>query len=500
MERTPYPKSGRRGCQCADGTYRIDCCDGNSQGIGGLTGGGSSTIVFVDGSEDVYSVSGLSPLSCTGLILTGFSVSDQGVITLPTTNIGTIASTSPASFTSVTEDTSRTLSVTITVPSGYSNATETIVCTTTAIQEAPVLPTLEASDISLSGFAVSAPGVITLPTTDIGTISSTSPASFAVVDVDTLRTLTVNITVPSGYTNSGGTIVKTTTATQPLTATLSCSDITFTGFAVSYDGVITLPSIDIGTISSTSPSSFGDPDVDTLRTLNVSVTVPAGYYNSGSTLSCTTTATQPGSQPALACDDITFTGLAVNFKGAITTPSVDIGTVASISPTSFSGHVTTDTLRTITINVTVPSGYSNSGANLACDQTVTQTAVREFWVKADSLNPTKGYPIDTSSNTCTGAIGEVSSGTAVIKLIHDGSSSIPSNTDRFYAGEDLGGGIYNPVRSSGFTTYGSYLTSTSGYVSCHLTDPATYTQLTSPDFYMYSASSGDGITSTGSCT
>ena len=81
-----------------------------------------------------------------------------------------------------------------------------------------------------------------------------------------------------------------------------------------------------------------------------------------------------------------------------------------------------------------------------------------------------------------------------------GSSSIPSNTDRFYAAENLGYGIYNPVRSTGFTTYGSYLSSTTGYVSCHLTDPATYTQLTSPDFYMYSASSGDGITSTGSCS
>ena len=33
------PKNGRRGCLCADNTYRIDCCDGSlqAQGIGSIT-------------------------------------------------------------------------------------------------------------------------------------------------------------------------------------------------------------------------------------------------------------------------------------------------------------------------------------------------------------------------------------------------------------------------------------------------------------------------------
>lgn len=373
MDNRPYPKSGRRGCQCADGTYSSKCCDGDSQGIGGLTGGGSSTIVFVDGSEDVYSVNGLSPLNCTGLILSGFSVSDQGVITLPTTNIGTIASTSPASFTSVTQDTSRTLSVTITVPSGYSNATEEIVCTTTAIQSAPVLPTL------------------------------------------------------------------------------SCSDITFTGFAVSYDGVITLPTIDIGTISATSPASFSDPEVDTLRTLSVDVTVPSGYSNAGATLACTTTATQPGSQPTLACSDITFTGLAVDFKGTITTPSVDIGTVASISPTSFSGHVTTNTSRTITINVTVPSGYSNAGATLACSQSVTQTAVKEFWVRyvADNFGRAAGSA-QSVSQSCS-----LQTNNTLInnKFIHLGSNNIPTMSDVVYIVQGRSGDGTCGYSGGGFGSY-----------------------------------------------
>ena len=170
MERTPYPTSGRRGCQCKDGTYSSKCCDGESQGIGGLTGGSVSSYTFIDGSEDVSNINGLIDLSCNNINLEGFSITDQGVITSPTTNVGTIASISPASFDTVTIDTTRTLSVSITVPSGYSNSTQTIVCTTTAIQPKEILPTLECSDITITGFAVSYDGVITLPTIDIGTI------------------------------------------------------------------------------------------------------------------------------------------------------------------------------------------------------------------------------------------------------------------------------------------------------------------------------------------
>jgi len=512
MDNRPYPKSGRRGCQCADGTYRIDCCDGDSQGVGSLVGGGSSSYTFVDGSEDVYNVSGLDPLNCNNLILTGFSVSDQGVITLPTTNIGTITATSPSSFTSVTEDTSRTLSVTITVPSGYSNTDESIICTTTAIQSAPVLADLTCNDVTLTGFAVAINGAITLPTVDIGTISSTSPASFSLVNVATLRTLSVDITVPSGYGNEGNTITCTTTATQPLSPTLACSDITFTGFAVSYDGVITLPTIDIGTISATSPSSFDDPEVDTLRTLSVDVTVPSGYYNAGATLACSTTATQPGNQPALACDDLTFTGFAVDFKGAITTPSVDIGTIASISPTSFNGHVTTDTSRTITINVTVPSGYSNAGANLACTSaTVTQSAVTEFWIRytADNWGKAAGQNLSVSQ----GCALQTNNTLVNNKFIHLGSNNIPTMSDEVYIvngrpGDGTcgysGGGFGSYFIVHGFATLigdaatvGEKIACQAGNAPAYLTEPSASYQ--SADFVL-TTSTTSGVTAITECT
>ena len=137
--------------------------------------------------------------------------------------------------------------------------------------------------------------------------------------------------VPGDYSNAEKTIECTTTATQPATPTLSCSDITLSGFAVAQNGTITLPTADIGTISSTSPASFAIVDVSTVRTLNVDITVPSGYFNAGATLNCTTTSTQPLT-PTLACSDITISGFAVDENGAITLPTLDVGTISSSSP------------------------------------------------------------------------------------------------------------------------------------------------------------------------
>lgn len=38
-EKAPSPKSGKRACLCADGTYSTKCCDGSfqAQGIGNIT-------------------------------------------------------------------------------------------------------------------------------------------------------------------------------------------------------------------------------------------------------------------------------------------------------------------------------------------------------------------------------------------------------------------------------------------------------------------------------
>ena len=356
----PVPQDDRRGCLCWEtNTYSRECCDGEyqSQGIGSITG------------------SGLPDLDCSLITLSGFAVAQDGTVTTPSTDIGTITQTSPSSFSIVDVDTERTLTVTIEVPSGYNNLGQTIQCTTTATQV--LTPTLSCSDITLTGFAVAEDGTITLPTTDIGTISSTSPASFSRVNVDTTQTLTVNITVPSGYYNVGDTLVCSTTAVQSASQTLACGDITISGFAVDENGVITQPTIDIGTFTS-SPASFATVSVDTLQTLTLDITVPAGYYNTGDVLVCTTTATQPAYN-VLECSDISITGFSVYASGNYNENlvAVDIGTIDSMTPSSF-GVVATETTRTLTVNIIVPSGYSNAGQTISCTTTATQQAAFYF--------------------------------------------------------------------------------------------------------------------------
>ena len=375
----PVPQDDRRGCLCWEtNTYSRECCDGDdyhAQGLG-----------------SIYA----EALSCQSITLSGFEVAQDGTITEPTTNVGTITETSPASFEVVDTETTRELSVSILVPEGKSNAGSTITCTTSAIQTAT--PALVCGDITISGFAVAEDGTITTPTIDIGTISSTSPASFDRVNVDTTRTLTLSITVPSGYFNVGETLECTTTAIQSASATLACEDITISGFAVDENGAITQPTIDIGTFTS-SPASFATVTVNTVRTLTLDITVPSGYYNTGDILVCTTTATQPPYN-VLDCNDVSITGFSVFASGNYDSNavSVDIGTIDSMTPASF-GTVTTETTRTLTVNIIGPSGYSNEGQTISCTTTATQLAAFFF----EQITPSIGNyvavePIASSGN------------------------------------------------------------------------------------------------------
>ena len=157
-------------------------------------------------------------------------------------------------------------------------------------------PLFDCDAVTLSGFSVAQNGDITLPTADIGTIVSTTPSSFSIVGTNTVRTLSVVIKAPNGYSNSGARVTCTTTATQPLSPSLTCSDITFSGFSVSQSGTVTQGSIDIGTIISTTPSSVS-ANTNTSSTsvdLTVKVQAPVSYFNAGSQFDCTVTVSQPG--------------------------------------------------------------------------------------------------------------------------------------------------------------------------------------------------------------
>ena len=239
---------------------------------------------------------------------------------------------------------------------------------------------LSGDSLTLSGFTVAQDGTITTPTSDIGTVTSVTPSSFPIVDTDTSRTVTVCVTVPEGYSNSGETICTTDTVTQSATPTLACSDITFTGFAVSQGGVITTPSIDIGTISSTSPSSFDTVTVDTVRTLTLDITVPSGYYNTGDTLVCTTTATQPAIAE-YSCTDVGTATIYIGRFGSMSATFSSGITADSLDPSSFASNTTlADIQRSIDTDFTVPNGYVNEGETITdCNFTAYQPSSTKLY-------------------------------------------------------------------------------------------------------------------------
>jgi len=53
------PKGGKRGCICPDGTYSVECCDGEliSQGVGALVSQGVSSVTNVNESRVITNVS-----------------------------------------------------------------------------------------------------------------------------------------------------------------------------------------------------------------------------------------------------------------------------------------------------------------------------------------------------------------------------------------------------------------------------------------------------------
>jgi hypothetical protein len=115
-----------------------------------------------------------------------------------------------------------------------------------------------------------------------------------------------------------------------------------------------------------------------------STTLTVTVSNSTGNGSSTATLTQTGA-PAFTSADWTGT-VSITSLGAVSATNGNSTTTVSVSPTSF-GTVTSATSRTVSVsNVTVPSGYSNSGTTLgAFNVTVTQPAApRTLTLSADT--------------------------------------------------------------------------------------------------------------------
>tara|TARA_E500000318_G_C3568854_1_gene216914 strand:+ start:5449 stop:6978 length:1530 start_codon:yes stop_codon:yes gene_type:complete len=383
------------------------------------------------------------------------NVDESGTITLPTLDFGqiagytsTAADFSDGTFAEVSSDTSRTITLTITVPEGFSNANEAIQCDVTATQ--PLKP--------VSCAAVVTGSVITPQTLDSGGDSVTLDysSSFTGTSTDFTDILTVTNTIaldvshnqadeeititskvsPGTYAvyieridNSTGCNGKSrvTVTVNAAAVTFDCTTANLLGGAIAADGTLTTP-LAVGTITATKETSGGASVTSVAanssgaaisKTLFYDITVPSGFSNSGNTVECSKTYTQNSTAvtPTFACGDIDFDDQAILVDGNVTAGvakwhQAPLGTsdpnyfltITGFNPTSFD-QVTSLTRRDVDYTVTVPPGFTNSGNSLTCSERVKQPAadipidpcagkINSFYVGQSVLSSTGLYPGD----------------------------------------------------------------------------------------------------------
>ena len=363
--------------------------------------------------------------TCQTAGASGFQVASNGTITLPELTYGDIVGQSHDSFPAIASNgtaTLRTLTLTIQIPSNYTNTSVgTIQCDVSFTQQpaaasTPNCPTLvgtianqtlpkitgtatiavDTKFASGSGAAISGYRVINNHTSFIN--ASISGNNLVLSALSTCGTKTIFV---EAYQDADS-----CTAVQPVEITInncstfSCSTAGLSGGSISQDGLIIQKPNGLGQvgsiyaaltggspISSSNPLPVNSGSTDQNETVYCDVTIPNGFTNSGVLPSrCPVSIVQNGTgQKAAACpgesltnpETVIFSGWRVlsngtTFKGNVTLGSTAL-TINSFT-TNFAENTGSSTIpRSVVVDFTVPSGYSNSGSK-SCTLTIAQEA------------------------------------------------------------------------------------------------------------------------------
>jgi len=352
----------------------------------------------------------------------GFQVASNGTITLPELTYGDIVGQSHDSFPAIASNgtaTLRTLTLTIQIPSNYTNTSVgTIQCDVSFTQQpaaasTPNCPTLvgtianqtlpkitgtatiavDTKFASGSGAAISGYRVINNHTSFIN--ASISGNNLVLSALSTCGTKTIFV---EAYQDADS-----CTAVQPVEITInncstfSCTTAGLSGGSISQDGQTIVKPNGLGQVGSIYAASTGGSPITSVSantgstdqnvTLYFDVTIPNGFTNSGVLPSrCPVSIVQNGTgQKAAACpgesltnpETVIFSGWRVlsngtTFKGNVTLGSSAL-TINSFT-TNFAENTGSSTIpRSVVVDFTVPSGYSNSGLK-SCTLTIAQEA------------------------------------------------------------------------------------------------------------------------------
>ena len=365
----------------------------------------------------------LVALTCTLIDASGFAVGVQGEITLPNISFGSFISITSSDnafangkWAAVASETSRSMTLRVLVPPGFSNADAYVDCTVTADQVvADCLNKITLNnaipDKTLAVFGNST--TITLSShfsISSGTLAykfgQNSYAEFdlslqsGVVTITSKTTAGVFPIVIVAYSSSDSTtceVVDSFNVTVNNAGTFTCTTANLLGGFISSAGVLTLPN-SVGTITKTMETSGGNAVTSVAangtgssisKTLFYAITVPTGYANAGASVECSIAYTQKSNVvvPTLACSMIDFDDQAILLSGSVVPGTLeDHNSFASgtldltdfnYTPKKFA-VVSSNTSREVTYSITVPSGYTNAGATLSCPYDILQPADVNF--------------------------------------------------------------------------------------------------------------------------
>jgi hypothetical protein len=264
----------------------------------------------------------------------GVSINGQnGNVSATNGNSDGVSITSTNPYPTVVSSTTRIVSVTITVPSGYDNVGSTVSGTNAVNQPAYVQPTFTFSDWT-GGVSVSNTGNTSYTIGNASSVS-VSPSSFDVVTVSTSRDVDVTITVPSGYTNSGGTVSGTKTVTQSTVPRI----LTATPSSTTIEGGTTSIMLDINDVYYTDTSWTLTEDFDnTISNLTFSPSSGTGDspYTVVSFGSNTSGGTKYGRFTLSGGDSLIEITITQNVY--VAPPSISITSVSPSGPYSYEGQ------------------------------------------------------------------------------------------------------------------------------------------------------------------
>jgi hypothetical protein len=269
--------------------------------------GWSNTNDIINGTY--YTDQPASPTFSFGTWDGSVSVAQNGTISINVGNAGSATINTGNFGVTYGSDVTRTISVTVTAPSAYCNSGEQFTDNKTAIQQGTPLPTLSMNvSVDCTDYVGSGYIQITSVTGGSGNytyhIDSTSNGNFNVNNPNTynlnssqygLSNGTYDVAVYDNFYNIYAYEIRTVSCASPPPPTFNFGDWNGS-VSVAQNGTISTTNGN-ATVVSVNTSNFGVVYNDTSRTINVTITVPGGYSNSGNQLSGDRTATQPASPP-----------------------------------------------------------------------------------------------------------------------------------------------------------------------------------------------------------